>query len=148
MTDPGRRPSVTPAQIVAVLIAGIPIIANLLGAFDVYTVTTAQQHALSDATTWGGLFAGLLVGGDALVRTGRNYADARVQAAALTPAAPSAQQAPQVVPVTVDLDREGIWVPGHSAMTGTAVGEALPTDAEEFDNPPPESAAAPDEPQA
>ena len=62
--SPVRRPDITPAQI----IAGVPVVANLLAAFGVYSLSAAQQAALTDTLTW----ALALLGADALIRVGRN----------------------------------------------------------------------------
>ena len=43
----GQRPDVTPAQVAAVLVAGVPAIATLLSAFGVADLTQDQQDALS-----------------------------------------------------------------------------------------------------
>jgi len=59
-----HRPDITPAQI----IAGVPVLANLLAAFGVYSLTAGQQAALTDTLTW----ALALLGADALIRVGRN----------------------------------------------------------------------------
>lgn len=59
-----HRPDITPAQI----IAGVPVVANLLAAFGVFTMSAAQQAALTDTLTW----ALALLGADALIRVGRN----------------------------------------------------------------------------
>jgi hypothetical protein len=82
----GIRPDVTAAQIVALIIAGIPVIANLLHAFGVFTVTPAEQDSLTKTVEWGGAVAVALVGGDAVLRVGRNHADAKVKAAEKTAA--------------------------------------------------------------
>lgn len=60
----GSSPDITPAQI----IAGIPLIANFLAAYGVWSPSPAQQGRLSDLLTWG--FA--LLGADAAIRIGRN----------------------------------------------------------------------------
>jgi hypothetical protein len=62
----GIRPDITPAQIVS----GIPIIAELLHSFGVYTLSQAQQDSLGKAVTW----AFALLGADAVSRVGRNLA--------------------------------------------------------------------------
>lgn len=85
MSEP-KRPAITPAQLVAVLIAGVPAVAKLLAAFSVYTLTTVQQAALTDALTWLGVLAGLLVVSDAGLRSARNAADAKTAVATLQPA--------------------------------------------------------------
>lgn len=85
MSQDPPRPAITPAQIVAVLIAGVPAVANLLAAFGVYTITEDQQQALKDALTWLGLVAGALILGDAGLRSARNAAVAKVAVAASTP---------------------------------------------------------------
>ena len=59
-----HRPDITPAQI----IAGVPVVANLLAAFGVYSLSAGQQAALTDTLTW----ALALLGADALIRVGRN----------------------------------------------------------------------------
>ena len=77
----GPRPDITPPQIVAMLVAGIPILAELLHAFGVYDISLEQQAALSNAVTWAGVFASALVGGDAILRVGRNLRSGQVEAA-------------------------------------------------------------------
>lgn len=59
-----KRPDITPAQIVA----GVPVLANLLAAFGVFTMTAAQQAALQDTLGW----ALALIGADAIIRVGRS----------------------------------------------------------------------------
>ena len=80
----GQRPDITPAQVVGVLVAGVPVVANLLRAFGVYDAGPEQQQALQDAMTWGSVVAGLLFASDAGVRAARNAADAKREAAALS----------------------------------------------------------------
>jgi hypothetical protein len=80
----GRRPDITAAQLAAVLVAGVPVIATLLNAFGVADMTRAQQDALADAVTWSAVVAGLLIGGDATLRAARNIAVAKTDAAAIT----------------------------------------------------------------
>jgi hypothetical protein len=77
----GTMPDITPPQLVALVIAGIPIIAQLLHAFGLYDVSPEAQQALSNALTWAGVLAGSLIGGDALLRTGRNLRKGAVEAA-------------------------------------------------------------------
>jgi hypothetical protein len=79
----GQRPDVTPAQVAAVLVAGVPAIATLLSAFGIASVSPSQQDALSEALTWCAILAGLLIGGDATLRTARNVVDGRRDAAAM-----------------------------------------------------------------
>jgi hypothetical protein len=62
-----HRPSITPAQ----GIAGVPVIANLLAAWGIFTPTAAQQSSLSDLLNW----AFVMIGADAIVRVGRNIGD-------------------------------------------------------------------------
>jgi hypothetical protein len=76
-----RRPAVTPAQIIGLLIGGLPILANLLRAFGVYDLTLEQQRALEDTLQWGALIAGSLFVADAGLRASRNHAESKVQAA-------------------------------------------------------------------
>lgn len=65
--DDTHRPAITAAQ----AIAGIPLIANLLSAWGVFSPTPAQQSSLSDLLTW----AFVLIGADAALRIGRNIGD-------------------------------------------------------------------------
>jgi hypothetical protein len=80
----GKQPDITPAQLVGVVVAGVPVVATLLRAFGVYDVTPDQQHALQDTVTWGGVLGGVLFASDAGLRAARNHADARRHAAALS----------------------------------------------------------------
>jgi hypothetical protein len=93
----GNRPDLTPAQVVGVLAAGIPILANLLHAFGVYDVSPEQQQALQDAVTWGGVLAGVLFAADAGLRASRNAADSRRHAATVPAAAVVAAAEPVAV---------------------------------------------------
>ena len=77
----GPRPDITPSQIVAMVLAGVPILAQLLRAFGVYDLGPGEQEALSDAITWCGVLAAALIGGDAVVRTGRNLRAGQVESA-------------------------------------------------------------------
>jgi hypothetical protein len=80
----GRRPDITAAQIAAVVVAGVPGVATLLTTFGVGDVSAAQQDALSGALTWSAVLAAVLIGGDATLRSARNLADAKTDAAAMT----------------------------------------------------------------
>ncbi len=66
-----ETPNFTVAQLVAVIAAGIPVLASLLLAFGLYDLNESQQKALGDAVQWGGLLAIGLFGGDAVIRHGR-----------------------------------------------------------------------------
>ena len=79
----GRRPDITAAQIAAVLVAGVPGVATLLTTFGVGDVDAAQQEALTSALTWSAVLAAVLIGGDATLRSARNLADAKTDAAAM-----------------------------------------------------------------
>lgn len=81
MPEP-NQPAITPAQIVAVLIAGIPAVAKLLAAFAIITLTQLQQDAVSGVLTWLGLLAGVLIIADTALRSARNHARAKIAAAA------------------------------------------------------------------
>lgn len=124
----GKRPDLTPAQVVAATIAGIPIVSNLLAAFNVITVSGLQQEALSDTVTWGGVVAGLLIGGDVALRSARNRADSKVETAALT-----ANSEPPDKKLAV----RGQMVTGQMATMAGQPGEAapLPTAPVDFDEP-------------
>jgi hypothetical protein len=89
----GHQPDITPAQLVGVVVAGVPVVATLLRAFGVYDVTPDQQHAMQETVTWGAVLGGALFASDAGLRAARNHADARRHAAAL-----SAPGGPQVLP--------------------------------------------------
>jgi hypothetical protein len=85
----GRRPDITAAQVAAVLVAGMPGVATLLTAFGVVDPTAAQQDALTGALTSSAVLSGLLIAGDAALRSARNVADAKTDAAALTAGDPT-----------------------------------------------------------
>ena len=72
-----NRPAITPQSIVAALVGGVPVVAKLLVVFGVYTVTKAQQDALTDALQWAALVAGALLAHDLGLRAARNHADAK-----------------------------------------------------------------------
>ena len=59
-----KRPDITPAQIVG----AIPVVATLLHAFGVFTLSGPEQDALSNAVN----YALGLVGADAVIRLGRS----------------------------------------------------------------------------
>jgi hypothetical protein len=61
---PLKRPDITPAQIVA----GVPVIADLGHAFNIWNFTASQQHAVTKAI----LYACVLMGADAAIRLGRS----------------------------------------------------------------------------
>ena len=127
------RPDVTVAQKVAVIVAGVPIISNLLAAFDVFTVTAAQQDALSDSITWGGIVAAALLASDTGIRAARNHAQGKVDAALLTPVQPPSNVSPVIAPA-VDQGAD-------------VVADAdLPGDEEEFASPPPDASNTPVQP--
>lgn len=60
----GQRPDITPIQI----ISGIPLLANLLNVFGVYSLTPEQTDSLEKFGIW----AIALIFGDAAIRIGRN----------------------------------------------------------------------------
>jgi hypothetical protein len=79
----GRRPDITAAQIAAVVVAGAPGVAALLTAFGVLDATAAQQDTLTGTVAWATVLAAVLIGGDAALRSTRNLADAKTDAAAM-----------------------------------------------------------------
>jgi hypothetical protein len=80
----GQRPDLTPAQVVA----GVPVLANLLHVFGVFSLDAAQTDSLEKTIGYGMA----LVAGDAAVRIGRNLKDARVEATAIgMPGEPTAK---------------------------------------------------------
>lgn len=117
----GARPDITPAQIAS----GIPVLAVLLRVFGVYDITPEQQNALENAAAWGIA----LLGADAVVRFGRNYADGKTQAAAHLAAASAA---PPVSDPPAMIDPE----------TDSAPDDELPDDKTEFASPPPDAPRA------
>lgn len=72
------RPAVTPAQVIGLLIAAVPIVASLLHAFGVYDLSVEQQHALSDTLGWAAGAAAALFVSDAGLRAARNHAHAKM----------------------------------------------------------------------
>jgi hypothetical protein len=66
-SDPNGRPAITLPQVVAL----IPVLLNALAAYGIFTPSTAQASALRDLL----LATVALIGGDALIRVGRNVAD-------------------------------------------------------------------------
>jgi hypothetical protein len=135
----GQRPDVTPAQLIAVLAAGVPIVASLLSAFGVYDLTPAQQDALSKTVQWAGLIAIGLFGADFGIRAARNNADAKVKASILAapgeppvgPVGPVAPAAPVAVPDPMTMLQPVAAMPA-GALSVMAAEPGLPTDEEEF----------------
>jgi hypothetical protein len=70
---PVAAPLATPDITKAQLVGSVPVIANLLTAFHVFTVTPQQQHALELAVGGG---VGLFIA-DALIRVGRSLNKAK-----------------------------------------------------------------------
>lgn len=60
----GRRPDLTPAQ----LIAAVPVVILLLWVLGAFDLSSEQQRGLMKAVEWGFV----LIGADALIRIGRN----------------------------------------------------------------------------
>jgi len=110
----GTRPDLTPAQLIGVLVAGVPVVANLLRAFGLFDATPEQEQALQDALSWGAVLAGLLFVSDAGLRAARNAADAKRDAAALAPVAPAVPAAP--APFGPEDDLAAFAVPAASAV--------------------------------
>lgn len=77
MAEPSR-PAVTAPQIAGILMAGVPIVAQLLHVFGVFDLTLAQQAALGNIIQWATIGAGALFASDAGLRAARNHAHARV----------------------------------------------------------------------
>ena len=126
----GQKPDITPAQ----LVAAIPIVCNLLAAFDVFDVTDAEQDALATAGVWGIA----LIAGDALIRLGRNHAASKVSAAALSgggspPLGPTAGAG-----TTAAVEQSEDLALGEPPLSEAELqAEGLPTDDEEHAAPPP-----------
>jgi hypothetical protein len=99
----GQRPDVTPAQLVGLIVAGVPVIATLLRAFGVFDLSKEQEDALTNAVGWACGFGAVLLASDAGLRAARNAADSRRDAAALSsPAMPHAE--PAMVETSGDAD--------------------------------------------
>lgn len=75
-----NRPAITAAQILGLLVAGVPIVAQLLHVFGVYDLSPEQQDALSKALEWAVPTAIALFGADAGLRAARNHAVAKTAA--------------------------------------------------------------------
>lgn len=122
----GHRPDITPVQVTAIAVAGVPIVSKLLAAYGVFSPSPEQLASLKDATGWAVGTAASLVLGDGVVRAARNVKDGRVeQAALLAPIAPT-EAPPGLAP---DLPLE----------------EDLPSDEEEFADEP-ETRRLPEDP--
>jgi hypothetical protein len=128
----GVRPDVTPAQLAGVLLAGLPVAANLLRGLGLYESSKDQQQALHDAGQWGAVSATGLFLADAGLRSARNHADAQVQAASLTPVPSRAQAgvpgAPVEPPFARRLDGIGLADEEERLLEELEVG-LLPVDA-------------------
>lgn len=99
----GPRPDITPAQVAA----AVPVVANLLNAFGVFTLNAQQTDSLQTTVAYGLA----LVAGDAVVRVGRNIKDARVEAAAVAmpgepPQAPVEPEHENLMAAGDDLDED------------------------------------------
>jgi hypothetical protein len=84
----GARPDITPAQIIALLVAAVPVVATLLRAFGVYDLTVVQTAALTETLQWAAVVAGALFVSDAGLRAARNAAEAKTVAAVTTASDP------------------------------------------------------------
>jgi hypothetical protein len=62
----GRRPDLTPAQ----MVAAIPVLILLLWVLGAFDLSRDEQHGLIKAVEWGFV----LIGADAVIRVGRNVA--------------------------------------------------------------------------
>jgi hypothetical protein len=168
----GVRPDVTPAQLAGVLLAGLPIAANLLHGLGVYDVPKDQQQALRDAGRWGAVSAVGLFLADAALRSARSYADAQVQVASLAP--PPAQAGTPIEPPftrrpgatgmadeeeaglleevdagLLPVDAAGLVDEEEAALLEELDAGLLPTDAEELgEGEEPETSVVPDDPDA
>lgn len=157
----GLKPDITPAQVIAVVIAGVPQLLVLFGV----ELSAKQDDALDQLLLLGlGLF-----GADVLLRGARNMATAKIEAAALTPvpapaqlvAAPAAGQHVEATPEHIattgaaqlaaggDSDgvEDGPLDDEERALLDELNAGAVP-DSEEFgEGPEPESRVTPDSPE-
>src|SRR4051794_6943462 len=90
----GLRPSLTPAQVAGLLVAGVPLCAAVLRVFGVYDLAPEQIVALNNAIQWAAILAGALFVSDAGLRSARNHADAKVSAATAQASAVVASRQP------------------------------------------------------
>lgn len=134
----GPRPDITPPQIVAMVIAGIPILAQLLHAFGIYDLSPESQEALNNAVTWAGVFAGSLIGGDAVLRTGRNLRKGRVEAV-LAEGGEDLEIVHDVLAEDEAAAVASIPSPVHPEESSGAAPDAPPDIVTGFEAPPPES---------
>lgn len=169
----GVRPDVTPAHLAGVLLAGLPVAANLLRGLGVYDASKDQQQALRDAGRWGAISAIGLVLADAGLRSARCHADAQVHVASLSPAQAGVAGAPVEPPVThqpkgtgvvdeeegtlleelqaglLSVDAAGLVDEEEAALLEELDAGLLPTDAEELGaGEEPEASMTPDDPDA
>lgn len=118
----GKRPDITPAQIVGI----VPVLAALLSAFGVGDLNPEQKDALESAIT----YSLVLLGADAFIRIGRNVKDAKVEAAAIAkdgePAGPGTVGAAPIE-ATPLVPEEVLGVNGPTDFT--------PDDIDEVDDP-------------
>jgi hypothetical protein len=134
----GTKPDITPAQLLAALIAGVPIVATLLSSFGVYDLSAEQQDALTKTIQWGGVLAVALFGADAGLRAARNSASAKVEAAhLLVPSAPP--EVPAAAPYQPVMEPQDDL---HGAARAN-LDPDLPDDEEEFGGAAPAPPAAP-----
>lgn len=162
----GVRPDVTPAQVAGVLLAGLPVAANLLRGLGLYDVSKDQQQALRDAGQWGAVSAIGLFLADAGLRAARSRADAQVQVASLTPQAGVPLEPPftrrpgmadeeeaalleELEAGLLPVDAAGLVDEEEAALLEELDAGLLPTDAEELgEGEEPETSVAPDDPDA
>lgn len=134
----GHRPDITPAHIIALVIAGVPSLLVLFGV----NLGVDQGAALDKLL----ILAGAIVAGDTGLRIGRNYADATRDAAALSAAAPSSPPAELPPPTEDEGGPEVEFVePGDDAPLPVTPTDDLPSDEAEFAAPPPADADLTDE---
>lgn len=129
----GPRPDITPAQLAGFLIGGIPVLANLAHAFGVFSISKVEQDALKQAMEWAIVGGGVLVIGDAGLRSSRNHADATVKAAALHASGSPPDGAAAAAAV------EAVGPPSETSSVDDIIqgaDEHLPSDEEEFAAPP------------
>lgn len=96
------RPDLTIAQIIGLAVAAVPVLATMLRAFGVFDMNENQTQALNDALQWAVVAAGVLFVSDAGLRSARNAAVAKVDAAILTPVNPAIVADPAVDAVDYD----------------------------------------------
>lgn len=133
----GPRPDLTTAQIAALVVGGLPLALALAHTVGVFDLNAAQLSTLTEALKWGAILSGLLIIGDAILRTARNGADARVKSTVLAaPVEPHDAQAPAAAGETED-PLTALELATLDIVADLIIDDDLPSDDEETAAAPP-----------